>query len=250
MLAITTTIPFPVSFFQNIEWALMPIFGWFSTLLDSVTIKREWKKQAKAGISEAIHGMRTYKQNFFMSVEGKRSESHDGTLSPYKNGAAVLAIAADAIIVPVVVHGMWNVLPYGAAVVPDDGRHVRTVYLPAIDCQQLNNSERHDVTQHLRELCESELGRPLTNNSIDIVHDGTSASGTVSKRQYLYQRCYGERQYTHPHLQRIQQLRDDVSVETSTTIVNDTGMHSNDDAGVVTADNAISSSTFQLSSNL
>jgi 1-acyl-sn-glycerol-3-phosphate acyltransferase len=85
----------------NIEYALIPFFGWISFILGWVIIRQN-KKQATRQLNKAAE----YARNgglVFLSAEGKRSA--DGRLNPYKKGPFVLAIQTQSTIHPMHVRG-------------------------------------------------------------------------------------------------------------------------------------------------
>jgi len=92
----------------NIEFAALPFIGWAYTLIGSIVIVRQWKKQARRKIERAVRLMKGG-ENIGISIEGRRSP--DGSISSYKKGPAVLAIGAGATIIPCVFHGARSVYP-------------------------------------------------------------------------------------------------------------------------------------------
>ncbi len=102
----------PLRLVINLEYALIPGIGAMLVATGSEVVVRQWPLQAKWAMNRVAERMRNRKHSFGMSIEGRRSL--DGSLSPFKKGAAVLAIAAQARIVPFVVHGargaaVWSV---------------------------------------------------------------------------------------------------------------------------------------------
>ncbi len=115
----------------------------------------EWPAQAKRAMDRVAHDMRHRGRSFGMSVEGRRSP--DGRLSDFKGGAAFLAIATQARVVPFIFHGAREALPMGAWRVRP-GRIYSTA-LEAIDTRGLTQDDRHDLTERLRRIAERELSR-------------------------------------------------------------------------------------------
>jgi 1-acyl-sn-glycerol-3-phosphate acyltransferase len=103
------SIPLPWRGIANIEFTLIPFFG-LAIWIFAWVIIRQWPKQAK----RAMQQVKPFLQsggNLWISIEGRRSK--DGSLSPYKKGPAILAIQAQAKIVPVLIHGAGNCLSHG-----------------------------------------------------------------------------------------------------------------------------------------
>lgn len=101
---------FPTSFLMNWEFCLLPFLGW-NLYLTGIAIDRANRESSQRGANQVIREMVEMKKSFYMSIEGKRSE--DGRLNEFKRGAAYIAIAAQATIVPITTRGMREVLPFG-----------------------------------------------------------------------------------------------------------------------------------------
>lgn len=102
-------IPRPCKGIVNLEYAMIPFFGWCMWIFCWVII-RQWPSQAKKTLAKAV----SYLQNggnLWMSIEGRRSKN--GSLSQFKKGPVVMAIRAQAKIVPVIINGTKEVLGYG-----------------------------------------------------------------------------------------------------------------------------------------
>ena len=146
-------LPRPVAVFANLEYALLPLVGWLMVAQGGVVVIRQWRAQARRAVDRAIARSKRGR-SFYMSIEGRRSP--DGALQPYKKGAAVLAIASGATVVPLVMHGMREVLPLGEWRVRP-GR-VRVELLEALDPISLGYDDRDRLTTRLRGLAEASLG--------------------------------------------------------------------------------------------
>ena len=133
----------------NIEFVLLPWMGWILGMQDAFVVVRQWPRQARAAIQAATEHVRGG-GNVVISIEGRRSP--DGSLSAYKKGPVVMAIAADAKIVPVTTHGIRECLPWGAWRV--SGGDVRVVFHEAIDAAPLAYEDRDEVVRRLRHLGE------------------------------------------------------------------------------------------------
>ena len=62
----------------NIEFAALPFTGWTWTILGSIVIVRQWKKQVRRGIERAQQSLKNG-ENIGISIEGRRSP--DGSIS-------------------------------------------------------------------------------------------------------------------------------------------------------------------------
>lgn len=137
----------------NVEYALMPLVGFARVFLGDIVIIRQWKKQAKNGIARAAERLAAGASGL-ISIEGARSA--DGTLLPYKKGPVVLAIKAQATIIPVVMFGGRDVLPSGTWKVRPG--KIRLHCLKAIPTQGLTYEDRDVVVGKLRSIAEEALG--------------------------------------------------------------------------------------------
>ena len=100
--------PLPCMWLANIEYALIPFFGWCMWVFGWVII-RQMPKQAKRTLNKAVAFLENG-GNLWVSIEGRRSKH--GFLSPYKKGPVVLAIKAQADIVPIAIYGAKNCISY------------------------------------------------------------------------------------------------------------------------------------------
>ena len=146
------TIPRPWRVITNIEYAMIPIFGWGMAIWGHVII-RQWPSQAKKTI-EKVSRLLAMGGNVWISIEGRRSK--DGLLSPYKKGPVVLAIQAKADIVPVVLLGVRDCMPYGEWKIRPGNVTVR--FLRSIPTRELRYEDRTQLIAKLRGLAERELG--------------------------------------------------------------------------------------------
>eukprot|EP00013_Stygamoeba_regulata_P014304 CAMPEP_0177680728 /NCGR_PEP_ID=MMETSP0447-20121125/30330_1 /TAXON_ID=0 /ORGANISM="Stygamoeba regulata, Strain BSH-02190019" /LENGTH=278 /DNA_ID=CAMNT_0019190083 /DNA_START=44 /DNA_END=879 /DNA_ORIENTATION=- len=138
--------------FVNLRFSFVPFYGWEHWWKGVVVIKA-WQWHARRGLDAALHEIVHRRRSCYMSIEGQRSRT--GDLSPYKTGAARLAIQARTPIVPIVFHGAaaYDLLPFGEwAVRP--GRLVMEL-LPPLCMQGVSLSERHELTHRLREMAEA-----------------------------------------------------------------------------------------------
>jgi 1-acyl-sn-glycerol-3-phosphate acyltransferase len=146
----------------NIEYALIPFFGWVSWILGWVIV-RQWPEQAKRQLGKAANHARSGGL-VYLSAEGQRSK--DGHLCPYKKGPAVLAIQSQALIHPVYIHGSRDCLPYGEWRIRPGRVVVR--HLDPIPTAGLTYADRDQLLARLRALGEAEHRRwQEKNGSVD-----------------------------------------------------------------------------------
>ena len=145
----------PVYKIANVEYAAMPLVGWTCALLRDVVIVRQWKNQAKRGIERAAARL-ARGETWAISIEGARSP--DGRLLPYKKGSVVMAIRAQATIIPGVISGGREVMPRGEWRIRPG--HIELRLLKSIPTQGLSYEDRNAVQEHLRQLAERALQQP------------------------------------------------------------------------------------------
>ena len=142
----------PLYKIANVEYAAMPLVGWACLLLRDVVIIRQWKNQAKRGIERAAARL-ARGETWAISIEGARSS--DGQLLPYKKGPIIMALSAQATIIPMVITGGREVMPRGEWRIRRADIELRL--LKAIPTHGLTYDDRNTVYQQLRQLAEREL---------------------------------------------------------------------------------------------
>jgi len=105
------SLPVRLRIVVNVEFALLPWAGWASALSAGIVVVRQWRAQRRRAVARAARTLREGR-HVGISLEGERSP--DGRLGPYKRGAAALAQAAGAPVVPIWVRGAADRLPFRA----------------------------------------------------------------------------------------------------------------------------------------
>ena len=149
--------PFTLStphFFVNWQYGSWPLLGWVQGLT-ATWVVRTWPSQARGALDRMIRRMRPASpsvppDSFYISPEGYRST--DGVLGAYKTGAAVAAIGAGAIVVPVVMKGAQQAMGWGEWRVREVG--ITVVYAETIDPQGMGYDDRGRLTAAIRERYE------------------------------------------------------------------------------------------------
>lgn len=137
----------------NIEYALIPFFGWITVLLGWIII-RQWPEQAKSQLRKAAQHA-TDGGLIYLSAEGQRSI--DGNLNPYKKGPVVLAIESQAPIHPMYMSGSRECLPVGEWKIRPGKIVIR--YLPPISTIGLTYEDRDMLLEKIRAVGEVEHNR-------------------------------------------------------------------------------------------
>jgi len=157
----------PVYKIANVEYAVMPLIGWTCVLLRDIVIVRQWKAQAKRGIERASARL-ARGETWFVSIEGARSP--DGGLQPYKKGPVVMAIKAQATVIPMVTSGGRDVMPRGEWRIRPG--HIELRLLKSIPTRGLTYDDRNVVYQQLRRAAERELGQAAPGSNVRLTMSG------------------------------------------------------------------------------
>jgi 1-acyl-sn-glycerol-3-phosphate acyltransferase len=135
----------------------IPLLGNHLSSAGHIPVPREDPRAAVKTMQQAAEVIRQKKISLLIFPEGGRS--HDGILRPFKEGGAYIAIKAGVLLVPLVMIGTREVLPYGAGIVQSGVVTLRI--LKPIDTQTLTLKDRAKVTNQIREQILNELERPV-----------------------------------------------------------------------------------------
>jgi 1-acyl-sn-glycerol-3-phosphate acyltransferase len=131
----------------------IPFLGTHLSRAGHIPVPREDPRASVKTMQLAAEKIQQKKISLLIFPEGGRS--HDGILRPFKEGGAYIAIRAGVPVVPVVMLGTREILPYGGGV-PQAGAVVMKVLSP-IDTTNMSLKERGRLTEQVRELILSEL---------------------------------------------------------------------------------------------
>lgn len=152
-------IPGPFRAIVNVEFLLLPGLGWLSASF-AIPIVRQWPAQARRALAGAVKHLERG-GNVWLSIEGRRSK--DGQPGAFKKGPAVLAIAAQALIVPVWIEGGRAALPFGH-LRPRPGQ-ITVRLLPRIETRGLRYEDRHALVELLQRVADEQRLRPSPSPS-------------------------------------------------------------------------------------
>lgn len=102
-------LPVPFKFLAKRELLGVPFIGWYLRRAGHLTVDRRSVRSSIESLNEAARLIREHSLSVLIFAEGRRSP--DGTLQPFKDGAAWLAIESGAEAVPVAILGTDHVLP-------------------------------------------------------------------------------------------------------------------------------------------
>ena len=139
VFAIASVLP-RFTFIAKSELRKLPLFGWGAESAGVVFLARDNRKSAfesYKGAAQQVSGG----QSIVVFPEGTRG--HDYHLRPFKKGPFVLAIAAQAPVVPVLVYGALEVMQKGSFRIRPATVHVH--FLEAVESAGLDYERRHEL---------------------------------------------------------------------------------------------------------
>lgn len=118
-----------------------------------IPVPREDPRAAVKTMQLAAETIQQKKISLLIFPEGGRS--HDGIMRPFKEGGAYIAIRAGVEVVPIVMIGTREILPFGSGIVQPGSVTLRI--LKPISTSQLVLKDRAALTEQLRALILREL---------------------------------------------------------------------------------------------
>jgi 1-acyl-sn-glycerol-3-phosphate acyltransferase len=131
----------------------IPFLGTHLSRAGHIPVPREDPRAAVKTMQTAAEAIQQKKISLLIFPEGGRS--HDGALQKFKEGGVYIAIRGGVPVVPMVMIGTREVLPYGGGA-PQAGRVTLRILKP-IDTTQYSLKERGALTERLRNLIANEL---------------------------------------------------------------------------------------------
>jgi 1-acyl-sn-glycerol-3-phosphate acyltransferase len=133
----------------------IPLLGTHLSRAGHIPVPREDPRAAVKTLQLAAEKIQKLKISLLIFPEGGRSP--EGKLAPFKEGAAYIAIRAGVPVVPLVLMGTRNSLPYGGGVVQSAAVTLRV--LKPIETAGLTLKDRSKLTTEVHALIGDELGR-------------------------------------------------------------------------------------------
>jgi len=134
------------------ELRKLPVLVWAFDVAGFVPVARGDRDQSWAAVDQAAEALRQGNA-FFVFPEGTRSRT--GQLLPFKKGGFVMALKAQAPIVPVIVSGGRQAMRKGSPLIWPATITVR--FLPAISTTGFSYEDRDLVIARVRNVMEAEL---------------------------------------------------------------------------------------------
>jgi 1-acyl-sn-glycerol-3-phosphate acyltransferase len=134
------------------ELRKLPILVWSFDMAGFVPIERANKEQSWAAVDRAADALRAG-NSFFIFPEGTRSRT--GELLPFKKGGFILALKANAPIVPVIIQGGRSAMRKGSPLIWP--ATVTVTLLPPVSTAGKSVDDRSDVIREVRARMELAL---------------------------------------------------------------------------------------------
>src|SRR5579884_2050149 len=139
----------------------IPFLGTHLSRAGHIPVPREDPRASVKTMQIAAETIQRKNISLLIFPEGGRS--HDGTLRPFKEGGAYIAIRAGVPVVPVAIIGTRAVLPYGAGVVKPGFVTLRI--LEPIATANLTLKDRGKLTEQLRTVIAEEAYSSLKSTA-------------------------------------------------------------------------------------
>jgi len=150
---VLANIPVQFRFLAKRGLFQIPFLGTHLSRAGHIPVPREDPRAAVKTMQIAAETIQRKKISLLIFPEGGRS--HDGVLRPFKEGGAYIAIRAGVPVVPIVIIGTRDLLPYGAGVVLSGTVSLRI--LQPIETNAMSLKDRGALTERLRQLIVQEL---------------------------------------------------------------------------------------------
>ena len=129
----------------------IPIFGRGMRGAGYISIDRSNRRSAIESLKEAA---RTISNGASVLIFPEGTRSHDGNISPFKKGGFVLAVDAGVPLVPIVIHGTWDIMPRNRLLIKP-GNVVLEIKEP-VDTLDYTRKTKDDLLEQVRNIiCES-----------------------------------------------------------------------------------------------
>lgn len=143
---IVSRIPKHTRFVAKAELFRVPFLGQAMKVTGNIRVERKGSEKDRRTLAEAVESVRE-KVSVMFFPEGTRSK--DGTLRPFKKGAAAMAIAAQVPVVPMAIAGTAAILPPGSAWIRG-GRTATLVVGEPRPTAGLTEADRESLTEQIR----------------------------------------------------------------------------------------------------
>jgi 1-acyl-sn-glycerol-3-phosphate acyltransferase len=156
ILALFAGLPAQFRWLAKAELFRVPLFGWAMHRSGYIPIDRSDRKKALQGMAEAVHRIREG-TSVVIFPEGTRSP--DATLLPFKKGGFIMALQAQAPIIPVAINGSAAIMPKNHPWIRRGT--IRIDIFPAVVTAGRGIGEREAIIEEVRQPIARALGQTL-----------------------------------------------------------------------------------------
>lgn len=154
-IVLGTTFPWKTVIIAKREMLKVPLFGIILLASKNILIDREDNAGVKKTIQEVVKAVQKDKNNIWIFPEGTRSLGKG--LGPFKKGAFIMAIAAQAPIIPIVNQPLEHVVDSQNKILRKGLQQVKI--FPAISTRGLKFRDADRLMQEMEEFFHQELAK-------------------------------------------------------------------------------------------
>jgi len=158
------SLPFQFRILAKKELWGLPFIGWYLNRSGQIPIDTANPRTTLSSFSKGVHTLRTG-LNIFVFPEGGRTT--DGHLMPFLNGAAFLALRAQAPLVPIALIGVHDLLPPHTHHFYPGRTPLKLIFGPAIPTHGRSPRDSEALTEELRQAIQSLLDEHSPDISVD-----------------------------------------------------------------------------------
>ncbi|HKJ05333.1 MAG TPA: lysophospholipid acyltransferase family protein [Geopsychrobacteraceae bacterium] len=145
ILAMYACLPIQFRWMAKRELFDIPLFGMAMRRCDYIPIDRSNRRKA---MQSMITAAQRIKDGTSVIVFPEGTRSPDGKLLPFKKGGFLIALKAQAPIVPIAIDGSFSLLPRGSFLVRPG--EIKVTILPAVETCNLTNKELDTLINEVR----------------------------------------------------------------------------------------------------
>ncbi len=160
ILALFAGLPVQFRWLAKEELFRIPLFGFAMRRTGYIAIDRSDRKKAIQSMAEAT---RRISEGTSVIVFPEGTRSPDGTLLPFKKGGFMLAIDANAPIVPIAIEGSHKVMPKHSRWIR--GGRIRVTIFPALPTAGTGPVGRDELIEAVRQPIAGALKKATTSDS-------------------------------------------------------------------------------------
>lgn len=136
----------------------IPIFGYAMKRAGHISIDRSGRKSTLQSIKNAAE---TIRNGVSVSIFPEGTRSQDGNLKSFKNGGFVLAVDSGVPIIPIIIHGTWQIMSKNQLRIKS-GRVLLEILEP-IESSNFSRKTKNDLLEKVRQIISDRLEEERKN---------------------------------------------------------------------------------------